>query len=129
MTSLPHPPLPFVTHRLFGVLTIPDIAREGADFVNRLKSDNVWVRSRGGWEWEGPPAAVTITLAAIVQHQHDSNHFTAIPNQVIVVEKMRLALGDQIMESVERAVLLTTSNDITRAAVDHGHVGSAGLVV
>eukprot|EP00877_Chromochloris_zofingiensis_P004001 jgi/Chrzof1/13601/Cz08g03240.t1 len=31
----------FVT--LFGVLTIPDIAREGAEFVNRLKSDNVWV--------------------------------------------------------------------------------------
>ncbi len=31
----------FVT--LFGVLTIPDIAREGAEFVSRLKSDNVWV--------------------------------------------------------------------------------------
>ena len=28
---------------LFGFLTIPDIAREGAEFVNRLKSDNVWV--------------------------------------------------------------------------------------
>jgi hypothetical protein len=33
---------------LFGVLTIPDIAREGADFVNRLKSDNVWVRAGTG---------------------------------------------------------------------------------
>jgi predicted PurR-regulated permease PerM len=31
----------FIT--LFGVLTIPDIAREGAEFVTRLKSDNVWV--------------------------------------------------------------------------------------
>ena len=28
---------------LFGVLTIPDIIREGADFVRRLKSENVWV--------------------------------------------------------------------------------------
>lgn len=28
---------------LFGFLTIPDIAREGAEFVFRLKSDNVWV--------------------------------------------------------------------------------------
>ena len=28
---------------LFGVMTIPDIVREGADFVRRLKSENVWV--------------------------------------------------------------------------------------
>lgn len=28
---------------LLGVLTIPDIAREGADFMNRLQSDNIWV--------------------------------------------------------------------------------------
>ena len=28
---------------LFGVMTIPDIVRESADFVRRLKSDNVWV--------------------------------------------------------------------------------------
>ena len=28
---------------LFGVMTIPDIIREGADFVRRLKSENVWV--------------------------------------------------------------------------------------
>lgn len=28
---------------LFGVLTAPDIIREGSDFVTRLKSDNVWV--------------------------------------------------------------------------------------
>lgn len=26
-----------------GVLTIPDIAKEGADFVKRLQSDNIWV--------------------------------------------------------------------------------------
>ena len=73
----------FIT--LFGVLTIPDIAREGADFVNRLKSDNVWV---------------------------------------VLVEKMRTGLGDQVMEAVERVVLLATSNDITRAAADHGHVSA-----
>lgn len=28
---------------LFGVMTIPDIIREGADFVRRLKSENVWM--------------------------------------------------------------------------------------
>jgi predicted PurR-regulated permease PerM len=28
---------------VFGVLTIPDIVREGADFVQRLQSDNIWV--------------------------------------------------------------------------------------
>jgi hypothetical protein len=28
---------------LFGVLTIPDIVREGSDFVQRLKAENVWV--------------------------------------------------------------------------------------
>ncbi len=27
----------------FGVVTIPDIVREGADFVQRLQSDNIWV--------------------------------------------------------------------------------------
>lgn len=31
------------TLALFGVLTIPDIIREGADFVGRLQSDNIWV--------------------------------------------------------------------------------------
>ena len=67
---------------MFGVLTIPDIAREGADFVSRLKSDNVWV---------------------------------------VLVEKTRKGLGDQVMEAVERAVLLTTAPDLTRAAADHGH--------
>ncbi|KAI8469443.1 MAG: hypothetical protein J3K34DRAFT_423607 [Monoraphidium minutum] len=74
----------FIT--LFGVLTIPDIAREGADFVNRLKSDNVWV---------------------------------------VLVEKTRTGLGDQVMEALERVVLLATSNDITRAAADHGHEWTA----
>ena len=28
---------------LFGVLTIPDIIRESADFVTRLQSDSIWV--------------------------------------------------------------------------------------
>lgn len=28
---------------LLGVMTIPNIVREGADFVQRLKSDNIWV--------------------------------------------------------------------------------------
>lgn len=74
----------FIT--LFGVMTIPDIVREGADFIRRLKSDNVWV---------------------------------------ILVEKMRHGLGEVVMESLERFVMLATSNDITRAAIDHGHVWTA----
>ncbi len=28
---------------LFGVMTIPDIIRESADFVTRLQSDSIWV--------------------------------------------------------------------------------------
>ncbi|GFR44550.1 hypothetical protein Agub_g5821, partial [Astrephomene gubernaculifera] len=63
---------------LLGVLTIPDIAREGADFVKRLQSDNIWV---------------------------------------ILVEKMRRGVGDQVMNSLEKAVYLATSNDIAAAAV------------
>jgi predicted PurR-regulated permease PerM len=43
----------FIT--LFGVMTIPDIVREGADFIRRLKSDNVWVilveKMRHGLGW------------------------------------------------------------------------------
>jgi len=62
---------------LFGVLTIPDIATEGADFVKRLQSDNIWV---------------------------------------VLVEKMRAGLGDQIMESLKKSIYLATTNDITMAA-------------
>ncbi len=58
-------------------MTIPDIASEGADFVNRLQSDNIWV---------------------------------------VLVEKMRAGLGDHIMDSIEKAIYLGTSNDITVAA-------------
>ena len=72
---------------LFGVLTIPDIAREGADFVSRLKSDNVWV---------------------------------------ILVEKTRQGLGDQVAESAERFVYLATSTDITRAAADVSQAAARG---
>lgn len=28
---------------LFGVLIIPDVVREGFDFVQRLQTDNIWV--------------------------------------------------------------------------------------
>ncbi|KAJ9522992.1 hypothetical protein QJQ45_023838, partial [Haematococcus lacustris] len=31
------------TLTLFGIMTIPDIASEGVDFVKRLQSDNIWV--------------------------------------------------------------------------------------
>jgi len=45
----------------FGVGTIPDLVREGADFVRRLKSDNIWVvvlekvRQDGGGGGGGGP--------------------------------------------------------------------------
>ncbi|PNH08413.1 hypothetical protein TSOC_005022, partial [Tetrabaena socialis] len=71
---------------LLGVLTIPDIAREGADFVKRLQSDNIWV---------------------------------------ILVEKMRRGVGDQVMNSLEKAVYLATSNDIAAAGVSESQVWSA----
>ena len=28
---------------LFGVLIVPDVVREGADFVSRLQTENLWV--------------------------------------------------------------------------------------
>lgn len=68
---------------LLGVLTIPDIAREGADFVNRLQSDNIWV---------------------------------------ILVEKMRRGVGEQVMNSLEKAIYLANSNDIAAAAVSDSQV-------
>ena len=41
---------------LFGVLTIPNVIREGADFVSRLQSDNIWVivleKLRHGIGWD-----------------------------------------------------------------------------
>lgn len=59
---------------MFGLLTIPDIIREGVEFVGRLQSDNIWV---------------------------------------MLVQKMREGLGDQIMESVERFIVLAASSDLT----------------
>lgn len=44
---------------IFGVMTIPDIIREGADFIQRLKSDNIWVvvldKMRHGLGWVPSP--------------------------------------------------------------------------
>lgn len=31
------------TVTIFGLMTIPSLIREGADFVSRLQSDNIWV--------------------------------------------------------------------------------------
>ncbi|MEW5307469.1 MAG: hypothetical protein WDW36_009864 [Sanguina aurantia] len=62
---------------LFGVLTIPDIAREGADFVGRLQNDNIWV---------------------------------------VLVDKMRHGLGDQIMGAIEKSVYLAGSSNIAEVA-------------
>jgi hypothetical protein len=47
-----------------GVLTIPDIASEGVEFVNRLQSDNIWVvlveKMRAGLGWVGRQALATM---------------------------------------------------------------------
>ncbi|EFN55763.1 hypothetical protein CHLNCDRAFT_52421 [Chlorella variabilis] len=61
---------------LFGVLIIPDVVREGADFVSRLQTENLWV---------------------------------------VVLEKMRKGLGEGVMDSLERFLLIASSDDVTRA--------------
>ncbi|KAI7837146.1 hypothetical protein COHA_009023 [Chlorella ohadii] len=61
---------------LFGVLIIPDVVREGADFVSRLQTENLWV---------------------------------------VVLEKMRKGLGDGVMDSLERFLLIASSDDVTQA--------------
>lgn len=71
---------------LFGATTIPDIAREGVDFVQRLQNDNIWV---------------------------------------VVLEKMRSGLGDNIMEQFERLLLLASSENIMEASSSLGQVWTA----
>ena len=81
---------------IVGVLTIPDIAAEGADFVRRLQSDSIWV---------------------------------------VLVDKMRTGLGDSILESLEKAIYLATSSDITAATASSSsewgseRIASLGLAV
>ena len=49
---------------LFGVMTIPDIIRESADFVTRLQSDSIWVvvleKIRHGLGYSSLPPALPI---------------------------------------------------------------------
>ena len=49
---------------LFGVMTIPDIIRESADFVTRLQSDSIWVvvleKIRHGLGCSYSPATVSV---------------------------------------------------------------------
>ncbi|GAX80385.1 hypothetical protein CEUSTIGMA_g7824.t1 [Chlamydomonas eustigma] len=84
------------TVTLLVVVTVPGIAAEGADFVKRLQSDNIWV---------------------------------------VLVEKMRKGLGDQVMDSIEKAIYLASNNDITAvAANDPGtwtseRIASLGLAI
>lgn len=61
---------------LFGVLIIPDVVREGADFVSRLQTENLWA---------------------------------------VVLEKMRSGLGDNIMDQLERFLVIASSGDVTQA--------------
>lgn len=61
---------------LFGVLIIPDVVREGVDFVSRLQTENLWV---------------------------------------VVLEKMRKGLGEGVMDSLERFILIASSDDVTQA--------------
>eukprot|EP00892_Ulva_mutabilis_P011331 jgi/Ulvmu1/8570/UM045_0012.1 len=58
---------------VFGVLTIPYIVREGADFISRLQAENIWV---------------------------------------VVLEKMRMGLGDNMMENLERFLLLVSQENV-----------------
>lgn len=57
----------FPTACAVGVLTIPDIAKEGVDFVNRLQSDNIWVvlveKTRAGLGWVALCAISAVVVA------------------------------------------------------------------
>lgn len=49
------------TVAIFGLMTIPNLIREGADFVSRLQSDNIWVvvleKLRHGLGYPPPPTS------------------------------------------------------------------------
>ena len=138
------------------MLTIPDIAREGADFVNRLKSDNVWVvlveKTRAGLgDQVRAPAGATLfflffrggarprlgTRGGLNQRPRGRGGGSAqgwrsclLPGaqgatHAAPLPPPKTPPTRQVMEAVERVVLLSTTNDITRAAVHTGHV-SAG---
>lgn len=64
-----------VTIGVFGVMTIPYIAREAADFILRLQSENIWV---------------------------------------VVLEKMRMGLGDNVMEQLERFLLMASQENVLK---------------
>jgi hypothetical protein len=57
---------------LFGVTTIPDIAREAADFVKRLQSDNIWVvlveKARHGVGYDAVLALPCTMRATVLLH-------------------------------------------------------------
>lgn len=54
---------------LFGVMTIPDIIREAADFVSRLQSDSIWVvvleKLRQGLGCAALSCACVMTLSSV----------------------------------------------------------------
>ena len=61
---------------LFGVLIIPDVVREGADFVSRLQTENLWA---------------------------------------VVLTKMRSGLGDNMMNQLERFLVIASTGAVTQA--------------
>lgn len=61
---------------LFGVLIIPDVVREGADFVSRLQTENLWA---------------------------------------VVLQKMRTGLGDNMMDQLERFLVIASTGEVTQA--------------
>jgi hypothetical protein len=48
--------------------------------------------------------------------------------EIIGITHCDLLCSEVVMESLERFVMLATSNDITRAAIDHGHVSHGTLL-
>ena len=71
-----------------GAVTIPDIVREGIDFVNRLQNENIWTvvleKMRSGLGW-----GCTISLSSFI-----------------------CLYRDNIMEQFEKFVLLVSSDNI-----------------
>ena len=58
------------------MLIIPDVVREGADFVSRLQTENLWV---------------------------------------VTLQKMRSGLGDNLMDHIERFLVIASTGEVTLA--------------
>ena len=85
---------------LFGVMTIPDIIRESADFVTRLQSDSIWVvvleKIRHGLGYSSLPPALPIACISFTLSS-------------CVLEKVLVPYCSHICYALKGAALSTSS--------------------